>query len=98
MDLYYVVRTGVYDQGVVGICDSLEKARNLLRSASENEPDDYHSFDIRRHILNEQHDEHFREYLVESQEFSYESSVPITDEELERITGIHPKMLGVKGE
>jgi len=94
MDLYYVVRTGVYDQGVVGICDSLQKARNLIKEAKEIEPDNYHNFDIRFHRLNEPYDENFRENCVETKSYSPETTVRITDEELERITGIHKFMKG----
>jgi hypothetical protein len=63
MELFYVVRVGINDQGVVGICDEISKAEDLLLSAAANEPDNYHGFDIRRHELNRPIED-FKEYLV----------------------------------
>ena len=52
MDLYYVVRVGVYDQGVVAVCDTINKAKNAAVEAKKLERDNYHDFEIRQLKLN----------------------------------------------
>ena len=53
MDLYIVVRTGVYDQGVFAVYDSLEGALAGMDEAKKLENDNYHDFEIRKYKLNE---------------------------------------------
>lgn len=46
-DLLVVVRTGVYDQGVVGIANNIEDASAIAEAAAKRENDNYHDFHVR---------------------------------------------------
>ena len=46
MTVFIVERFGVYQQGVVGIFSTEEKAEEAIKVAKQNEPDDYHTFTI----------------------------------------------------
>ncbi len=41
-----MTRHGVYMQGIVSVCSSLELAQKELEKAKSEEPDDYHNFKI----------------------------------------------------
>lgn len=47
MSTYVVVRSGVYDQGVVGVTSVLTIAKGIAEKAAADEVDTYHDFDIR---------------------------------------------------
>lgn len=47
-DLIIVVRCGVYDQGVVGICENVYNAMAVAEAAAAEEDDLYHTFDLRK--------------------------------------------------
>lgn len=52
---YIVVRTGVYDQGIIGVFDTAELASGALKEAKNEENDDYHKFQIRPFCLNKRY-------------------------------------------
>ena len=47
MNVYVVVRTGVYDRGICGVFSTLRLAKAFARVCKMREPDDYHKFDVR---------------------------------------------------
>lgn len=47
-DLFVIVRTGVYDQGVVGVSTDLQEAKRIAEKYAAEERDTYHDFEIRR--------------------------------------------------
>jgi len=49
---YVIVRTGIYDQGVAGMADSLEEARTITEDLAQQEKDLYHKFEIREKETN----------------------------------------------
>lgn len=51
MNVYAVVRTGVYDQGIFGIYEDFMTASSACKRAIALEPDSYHCFDIREYVL-----------------------------------------------
>ena len=51
--LFVVVRTGIYDQVIVGVYDTIEKAKEGVRWCKVLEKDDYHDFEIREYNLND---------------------------------------------
>jgi len=53
MNIFIVERQGVYGQGVIGAYSTEEKAISAAKSACEDEPDDYHYFDIDRLAIDE---------------------------------------------
>ena len=52
MELFVVVRTGVYDRGIVGVYDNKIDAINGFIEAKNYEDDEYHNFEIRKYELN----------------------------------------------
>ncbi len=46
MELFIVVRTGIYMQGIVGVYTSDDAARLAAERARVAEPDDYHDFEV----------------------------------------------------
>jgi hypothetical protein len=48
---YLVERYGVYQQGIVGIFETYDQAKDALFLAQSEEPDDYHGFRIRSVLL-----------------------------------------------
>jgi len=54
MNLYLVVRWGIYMQGIFGVYDSIEKAEEAKEIAISLEPDSYHNFTIEPFVLNKQ--------------------------------------------
>ena len=46
MICYVVEREGIYYQGIVGVFSTKEKAEKAAKKAEDNEPDDYHDFNI----------------------------------------------------
>ena len=52
MNLFVVVRMGVYDRGIVGVYDNKIDAINGFIEAKNYEKDDYHNFEIRTYELN----------------------------------------------
>ena len=53
MKVYYVLKHGVYMQGIYGIYDSKEKAIEAMKEAKSKESDNYHDFYICIRNLNE---------------------------------------------
>jgi len=51
MEIYIVVRLGVYMQGIFGVYSSLKLAKEAKVKAKELEPDDYHNFYIMQYTL-----------------------------------------------
>lgn len=47
MSLLVVVRVGVYDQGVCGVAETLQKAKEIADLAAAAERDTYHDFEVR---------------------------------------------------
>lgn len=47
MPTYVVIRTGVYDQGVVEVSSDLDVAKRSAEKAASQESDLYHDFEIR---------------------------------------------------
>jgi hypothetical protein len=54
-NVYVVVRTGVYDRGIIGGFSSSKLAKDAITEAKKQEDDDYHKFEIRTYKLNEIH-------------------------------------------
>ena len=52
MNLFVVVRMGVYDRGIVGVYDNKIDAMNGFIEAKNFEKDDYHVFEVREYELN----------------------------------------------
>jgi len=52
MELFVVVRTGVYDRGIVGVYDNADLAYEGFIKAKKHEDDEYHNFEIRKYELN----------------------------------------------
>lgn len=52
MQLFIVIKQGVYIQGIYGIYDNYADAEIALEEAEAKEPDNYHKFDIEERILN----------------------------------------------
>lgn len=52
MQLYLVVKTGVYDQGECGIFDTFNAAVYCALDSHADEKDNYHNFCIREMVLN----------------------------------------------
>ena len=48
VDLFVVVRMGVYDQGVVAVTGGLNGAKSAAENAAKGEHDLYHDFEIRK--------------------------------------------------
>lgn len=46
--MYIVVRTGVYDQGVVAVTRFMFEAKCAAERAAEDEEDTYHDFEVRQ--------------------------------------------------
>lgn len=55
--LLVVVRVGVHDQGVFGVAETVEEAKDIAERAAEEEPDLYHDFEIRRRSDGERFDQ-----------------------------------------
>ena len=53
MNLFVVVRMGVYDRGIVGVYDNKIDAKIGLQVAKNWESDNHHSFEIRGLKLNQ---------------------------------------------
>lgn len=51
-DLYLVIKEGVYIQGIFGVYDTLDKAKEALKKAIKRESDNYHHFNIIHTKLN----------------------------------------------
>ena len=54
MEVYVVIKQGIYMQGIYGIFDKPEKAKEALLIALKNEKDDYHEFYIDKRTMNNQ--------------------------------------------
>ena len=52
MELFVVVRMGVYDRGIVGIYNAADLAYQGFIEAKNFEKDEYHDFEIRKYKLN----------------------------------------------
>jgi len=52
MELFVVVRMGVYDRGIVGVYDNADLAYQGFIEAKKHENDEYHNFEIRKYELN----------------------------------------------
>ena len=52
VELFVVVRMGVYDRGIVGVYDNKIDAMNGFIEAKNFEKDEYHDFEIRKYKLN----------------------------------------------
>ena len=52
MELFVVVRTGVYDRGIVGIYNTADLAYQGFIEAKNFEKDEYHVFEVRKYELN----------------------------------------------
>ncbi len=52
MHIYIITRHGIYMQGIVGVYDTISKAKRVLKEAQAKEGDDYHSFHISKEELN----------------------------------------------
>jgi hypothetical protein len=59
--MYVVNRQGVYQQGILGVFDDIEKAKLCVLEGFSKERDDYHDFYIRKFELNEMF-ENYGEY------------------------------------
>lgn len=46
-ELLVVVRVGVYDQGVCGVAETLQKAKEIAERAAAADRDTYHDFEVR---------------------------------------------------
>lgn len=44
MKIYYVIKKGVYIQGIYGIFDDYDLAKKACEEAIKSEQDDYHAF------------------------------------------------------
>jgi len=66
MNLFVVVRMGVYDRGIVGVYDNKIDAINGFIEAKNYEEDDYHNFEIRTYELNKTIDFNNLGYLNET--------------------------------
>lgn len=53
MYVYYVLRSGVYDQGIYGIFSSRTRAKLALLDAKDKEKDNYHDFTIYKRNIDE---------------------------------------------
>jgi len=47
VNVYVVVRTGVYDRGICGVFSTHALAKATARVCKTREPDDYHEFEVR---------------------------------------------------
>ena len=52
MEIYVVVIKGIYMQGIFGIFDNFEEAKEASLIAIRNERDDYHEFYIDKRVMN----------------------------------------------
>ena len=46
MEIYLVIKRGVYIQGIFGVYNTRIKAEKAIKIAKKQENDDYHTFDI----------------------------------------------------
>ncbi|MBN46338.1 MULTISPECIES: hypothetical protein [unclassified Methylophaga] len=47
---YYLVREGVYDQGIFWIGQDFQEGKNMADNFATNDSDDYHSWNLRKFI------------------------------------------------
>lgn len=53
MKIFIVERCGVYGHGCAGVFNTLEKAVETVDNLMEQEPDDYHTYSVYSHVVNE---------------------------------------------